>query len=123
MVQANALFRMPDTGSTQSGYVSVNEKIMSIAVKSTPVTLRQIVSKSPYDVDLVKASLHEAVGAGKIASFKVGPLNYYASPRTALTSEQPVKICFINECIQNALFVGKNRLNVMAHKLFDNAGG
>lgn len=122
MAQVNSLQNVATTLNTGVSFVSLNDMIMSLSRENKPMTLRQVASRGFYDIDTVSTALHERTRSGDLASFKIGPLNYYASPQTALMSEGPNLSSLTNEVVKNALWLGKRRVSAITEMVFDFTG-
>lgn len=122
MAQVNTLQSVTGTFRSRDIYASLNDMIMSVSGENKPLTLRQVADRGFYDIDTVNNALKERTRSGVLATFKIGPLNYYASPQTALTAKGPTLTNLANEVVRNALWEGMRRVNAMTEKVFDLAG-
>ena len=68
------------------------------------------------------AALQENIQSGTLATFKIGPINYYASPYTALISKGPTFTSFAVEYVKDALWEARRRVNALTEKFFARAG-
>lgn len=123
MAQVNILQRLTGSLQTRVDYSSLNDMIMSVYAEDKPLTLRQVSNRGFFDTNTVTAALQENTQNGTLATFKIGPLNYYASPYTALTSKRPTFTNFASEFVKNALWKGRRRVKALTEKFFDRAGG
>ncbi len=106
MTQVHTVQNLAETFQNGVMYASLNDMIMSVAGEDKPVTLRQIANRGFYDIDTVTSALKERTQSGALATFKIGPLQYFASPHTALTAKGPNFTCFAGEVVRNALWEG-----------------
>lgn len=107
---------------TRDVYVSLSDLVISVSGEDKPFTLRQVAGRGFYDIETVVAALREPTRSGSLATFKIGPLNYYASPNTALTVKGPPLSSFTGEVVRNALWETKLWIKAMTEKVFGLAG-
>ena len=123
MAQVNKQQRLTGSFHTRVAYSSLNDMIKSVYAEDKPMTLRQVSNRGFFDTNTVTAALRENTQSGALATFKIGPINYYASPYAALTSKGPTFTNFVSEIVKNALWKGRHRVNALTEKIFDLAGG
>ncbi len=121
MAQVHTVSNVVPTFQGKLAYSSLSEMILSIATETKPVTLRQVTKLGYYDTETVAAALQEKTNAGDLAAFKIGVLDYYASPLAALTMKNPPFTSVAVETFKHTVWKSKLIFVRWAGKFTDSA--
>lgn len=93
-----------DTSSCIIQKLSVDEQVKTLLDGGKPVTVWEVVAKSGNGyAEQVSAILEGLTDKGTLARFRLGFNNYYASPKVALTGEEPTPIATMTDSLKNLL--------------------
>lgn len=119
MAQAQTMINGVSDVSGRGIYSSLGETIMTLAEETSPLTLRQVAQTVYHDVDTVAAALRDKIKTGELAAFNIGPVVYFASPRTALTMKSPSIPSVVVEIGKQSAWKGKLIFERFAGRIAD----
>lgn len=98
-----------ETGGSRA--LSVHDQVKTLLDEGTPVTVWQVAAKSgERNTEQASAILNGLATEGRLAAFRAGFENYYASPKVALTRHEPLLKAIISGSLKSLFLALRYKL-------------
>ena len=89
----------------------VDELLTTILSQGKPVTAQEVTAKlGDASIEQVSATLDELADKGTLVKFRAGLSDYYATPKVALTEQEPALRAVMSDSLKSLLLIWRYRV-------------